>query len=65
MHTPINGTAASGTLKAIEFQVLSSLAGGSGSPESYSVYVTAAQQGGYGGDYYTFRVVLALTGMEQ
>ena len=52
-YSPINGAAASGTLKGIEFQVLSSLEGGD-SAESYTVYVTAAQQGGYGGDYYTF-----------
>ena len=52
-YSPINGAAASGTLKGIEFQVLSSLEGGD-SPVSYTVYVTGAQQGGYGGDYYTF-----------
>lgn len=52
-YSPINGDAASGTLKAIEFQVLNSLAGGSGSPVSYTVYVTGANNG-YGGDYYTF-----------
>ena len=52
-YSPVNGAAASGTLKAVEFQVLSSLgSGGGGTPQSYTQTVTGAQQGGYSGDYY-------------
>ena len=46
-YSPINGTAASGTLKAIEFQVLSDL-GGNTNPQSYTQTVTGA----YSPDYY-------------
>ena len=53
-YDPINGEETSGTLKAVEFQVLSQLGtqGTGSSPQSYGVTVTGAQQGGYSGDYY-------------
>ena len=47
-YSPVNGAAASGTLKAVEFQVLSSLGSGGGTPQSYTQTVTGA----YSPDYY-------------
>jgi len=46
-----NGT---GYTQGIYADVGTTSVSGSSSPESYTVYVTGAQQGGYGGDFYTF-----------
>ena len=58
-YDPINGEETSGTLKAVEFQVLSSLGtqGTGSSPQSFGVTITGAQQGGYSGDYYIITAV--------